>query len=126
MIEQVKEKMTEAFHHFNKKDGVNINDVRIKAIVGWGGKVSYALMNRDEKVRSVEFNEVVNLGMLFQSMAKNKFDAAINKVISENKLPQMSASVIILPAQDISPLVHLYNGGVKIKDVEIENLIIIN
>lgn len=123
MVEQVKEKITEAFHHFNKKDGIVISDIRIKMIVKINGKVKYMLMNREGKVRDVEFDEVVNLGFMFQSMAKSKFDGAIKKVISENGLPQMSANVIILPNQDISPLVYLYNGASKVKDVEIGELI---
>lgn len=122
MVEEVKSKITEAFHHFNKKDGIDMNKIKVK-IVSQFGVLAYSLMNGDVKVRKTEFDEMINIGFLFQGMAKTKMQNSVNNIINDNGLSQSSASIIIFPNNDNSPIVHLYKDGEMFKEIEIENLI---
>jgi len=123
MVEQVKAKMIEAFHHFNKKDGIEIKNIKIK-ITSQFGKISYFLLKGNEQVRKTEFDEMISgLNFLIKGMAKSEFEGSVNKVIAEGGVPQNSANIIISPDNNHNPLVYLFNNNQEVKLIELEKLL---
>ena len=120
MIEQVKSKMTEAFHHFNKKDGIRMDSIRIK-IVKNDSLLGFTLMNKTDKVRDTDLSEMI--GVMASMLAKGELYKSVEKLINENGLDEKEACVKIYPAENLSPLVHLFNNGKALKSVEIEKLL---
>lgn len=127
MIEQIKEKITGAFRYFKEKDGIEINNVRIK-IVKNNGRLNYFLLNGVKKVRETDMVEMIKLNFLENLVVdlkdvELKIYNSMKEIIEENKLNENSASVVMYPAQNYSPCAYLYNNGKPLKQIDIEKLI---
>lgn len=121
MIEQVKSSITKAFKHFNTKDGIEMNKIRIK-IVKSNGALDFTLMNKTEIVRKTSLTEMV--GAMTSLLATNQLHSSIKSLIEENGLNENIANVRLYPLPDNSPSAYLYENGKPLKPIDIEKLII--
>lgn len=120
MIEQVKTSITKAFEHFNKKDGVAMNDIRVR-IVKTNGSLNYTLMNKTDDIRSTTLSEMV--GAMTALLAQSSLHSSIERLIKENGLDESVANVRVYPLPDFSPSAYLYENGKPLKPIDIEKLI---
>lgn len=124
MVEQVKSRITEAFHNFSKKDGIQINNIRVK-IVKTGSELDFELLNKKQYVRKTDLNEIVGsmTMLMFGAAIKKQLFESVDGLINENELSAEGASFKIYPDNDYSPLVHLFNNKKSYKSIKIENLL---
>jgi hypothetical protein len=120
MVEQVKSSITKAFKHFNTKDGIEMNNIRVK-IVKSNGELHYTLMNKTENVRTTTLTEMV--GAMHSLLAKNQLHSSVERLIKESGLNESEANVRLYPLPDNSPSAYLYENGKPLKPIEIEKLI---
>lgn len=120
MVQQVKQQITKAFENFNKKDGLNMQEMRVKMEVN-NGELKYFLLNKTELVRVTSLNEMV--GNMYAMIAKGKLTDSVKKTISENSVNEATANVRLYLLPDNSPSAYLFDGGKPIVQVDIDKLI---
>jgi len=126
MVERVKLEITKAFSLFNKKDKIEMQDIRIK-IVKNNGSLEYTLMQKDSETNSVRKIRPTTLaemiGFMYAMVAESKLYGSIKEVLKENNLEETQAYVVLSPLADYSPSASLISNGRMIKKIEIEKLI---
>lgn len=124
MEEQVRTKMTEAFHLFKDKDGIQMKNIRVK-IMKSGSSLNLMLMNKTEDVRPTNLDEVIgSMAMLmYGTKIRNTFYNSVSRIINENGLNEKSANIRVYPSDNGSPLVHLFVGNKSLKSLNINELI---
>lgn len=120
MIQQVKAQITKAFVNFSKKDGLPMQEMRVRLTI-FNEKLNYYLLHNKEEVRKTDLTEMV--GFTYALLAEGKLTDSVKKTIIENNVNESTANVRLYLLKDDSPAAYLFDAGKPIKQIDIDKLI---